>query len=106
MRFEQGIRFRPGVRGFIEGVKRHSVTAKQVPDRGEADGGRRMPKSSTARRLEALRDLLTGQDIVSLVLAGTHLEASQEGRDTSWRDISDRRSVRAKPRLHGATSLP
>jgi hypothetical protein len=60
--------------------------ATTVLEQGEDDGGRPV---RTARRLEALRDLLTGQDIVYLVLAGPDLEASRvmEGNDTNRGEI-------------------
>ena len=70
-------------------VMQGRIGATTVLDRGEGDGGRPVRKLLTARRLEALRDLLTGQDIVYLVLAGPYLEASRvmEGNDTSCGDI-------------------
>jgi hypothetical protein len=68
-------------------VMRVRIGASSVDDRGEGDGGRPVRKLLTALRLDALRevDLLTGQDIVYLPLAGPCLEASRvlEGNETS-----------------------
>jgi hypothetical protein len=70
-------------------VMQGRLGASTVLDSGEGDGGRPVRELLTPKCLECLRELLSGADLVYMILAGPYLEATRimEGNTTSCGEV-------------------